>query len=166
MTTTRLFRAIAFSLPAVAAVAAIVILDSRIGDSGSSGGRLRLWHAAVANFHNTGVFGQGPHQLAALSSGQIVTLLVHDDPLQYLQYYGVLGLAAMLITGWRLSLTLTTSRPAVNAELWVTAVTAATAVAVVALVDFPLQVPLVPAVTSLVIGAAVGPACKSVLSTT
>jgi hypothetical protein len=160
MTTTKAFRAIVFSLPAAAAVTAIVVLDSRIGDSGSTSGRLRLWHAAVANLHNTGVFGEGPRQLAALSRGQITTRLVHDDPLQYLQYYGVLGLLALLTISWRLSLALVRSRPAVSAEAWTTALTVVTAVAVVALVDFPLQVPLVPAVAGLVTGATLRPVCK------
>ena len=154
-----------FILPIAAAIAAIALLHSRIFDKGSNQGRIELWRSALARLRSTGVFGDGPHQLADLSRGESSVILVHNDYLQYAEYYGMVGLVAATAIAWRLARQLARCRAKVEEALWATAMTVTAAVAVVALVDFPLQVPAVPAITSLVLGCTIGAGIKQAAPT-
>jgi O-antigen ligase len=111
-----------------------------------------LWHEAISNLDVTGVFGLGPHELSAFSRGYVIRLFDHNDVLQYAQYYGILGVAALLVIAWRLSVLFGRSWRFRHDMDWSLGLACVLAVSVVVLVDFPLQVPLIPVVTSLVIG--------------
>ena len=139
-----------------AAGLAAVVLHGRILDSGSDNGRIQLWLAAMGQLRWSGFFGSGPAQTAELSRGQLVTLLAHSDPLQYAQYYGVLGVAALLAIGLRAGFLLAARRHEVPREMWVTGLSVTIAVTCVMFVDFPLQVPLIPALACLILGAVIG----------
>lgn len=138
-------------------VVSLIVLRSRLFDLGSDRGRIRLWRDALNALHDVGWFGQGPHQVGALSRGTLVVLLLHDDPLQFAQYYGVLGVVALLsasaAVGWALAKTRTAGPP----EFWTLGLAVVVATAVVALVDFPLQVPLIPTTVALVFGICIRP---------
>jgi hypothetical protein len=149
-------RAVLMAGVAAAAGLVAVTLRGRIFDGGSDDGRIQLWLNALRQLHWTGFFGAGPAQLAQLSRGELVTLLTHSDPLQYAQYYGVPGMAALVLVGVRAGVLLVRRRGAVPPEMWGTGVSATIAVACVMAVDYPLQVPLIPALTCLIIGAVVG----------
>jgi O-antigen ligase len=149
--------AAAVALPVMAALAGTVILQSRILDQSSTQGRIELWRGALIRVRSAGIFGEGPHQLADLSRGKTIVLLVHNDYLQYAEYYGLLGLVGVAVIGCRWALQLVRTRATVEDELWATALTISVAVAIVAFVDFPLQVPVVPAMASLAFGSAIRP---------
>ncbi len=51
---------IAVSVGWSAAVTTVVLLNTRVADSGSDSGRLRLWHEALGHLSATGVFGACP----------------------------------------------------------------------------------------------------------
>jgi hypothetical protein len=144
-------------LAAAAALIAVVVLRHRVFDGGSDRGRIRLWRISLHQFGSHGLVGQGPHQMAELARGHLGALLAHSDPLQFAQYYGVVGVIALAVVGWRLAVALWAARDEVPRALWATALTASVAVAVVIWVDFPLQVPLIPALLCLVIGATIRP---------
>lgn len=135
---------------------ASVVLRGRILDGGSDDGRVQLWLNAIRQLRWGGFFGSGPAQVAELSRGELVTLLAHSDPLQYAGYYGIPGVAALLFIGLRAGLLLAHRHGGVPGEMWAAGLTVTIAVACVMFVDFPLEVPLVPALACLAIGAAVG----------
>jgi hypothetical protein len=135
----------------------MALLRARILDSGSDNGRLRLWHDAVRQLRWSGFWGSGPGQAAALSRGQIVTLLAHSDPLQYAGYYGLPGMIAFLLVGLRLITLLARQHQNVRPEVWSAGLTVAIALTCVTVVDFPLQVPLVPGIVCLALGAMISP---------
>jgi len=140
-----------------AALVALVALRRRITGGTSVVDRLRIWRQTLSGIASGSVFGQGPRQLADLSRGHLGPLLTHDDPMQYAKYYGVLGVAALVFATWRLVAAARDGRGWGAPDLWATAVAVSAAVAAVALVDFPLQVPIVPALLSLVVGATLQP---------
>jgi hypothetical protein len=148
----RVVRVAVLLLAAGATVLGVVVLRTRIFDVRSEGGRLQLWQDAFQQFRPADFFGQGPHQLSALSSGQTVALLLHNDVLQYAVYYGVPGLVALASVCWRVGFQLARTRTGQDPDSRTIALTICIATAVVALVDFPFQVPLIPAVVSLVVG--------------
>ncbi|HEY2167946.1 MAG TPA: hypothetical protein VGH01_12310 [Jatrophihabitantaceae bacterium] len=147
---------IAVSVGWSAAVTTVVLLNTRVADSGSDSGRLRLWHEALGHLSATGVFGAGPSQLASFSNGRINQLFDHNDLLQYGQYYGVLGVLAVALTVAWLAVAFTRTRRVVMAGMWVLGVAAVVSLACDAMVDFPMQVPLIPATVGLVLGLTLG----------
>jgi hypothetical protein len=140
-------------------------LHARILDGGSDSGRFRLWLAAVRHLRWSGLWGSGPGQVAELSRGQLVTLLAHNDPLQYAGYYGVAGVIALGLVGLRIVLLLARRRGDVRVEAWSAGLTVTIAVACVMIVDFPLQVPVVPGIVCLALGAVLGPYAAQAAST-
>lgn len=141
-----------------AGLTAAVLLRDRIADGGSNSGRLHLWQLGMDNLRRTGWFGVGPHQLAHFSAGHIDSLFTHSDPLQYVQYYGVFGAVALLVILWHLARALWVSRqrlPGVDLGL---ACTVTASLSACALIDFPLQVPVIPASAALILGSALGAA--------
>ncbi|MGH9125082.1 MAG: O-antigen ligase family protein [Acidimicrobiales bacterium] len=144
-------------VPAVACLGAMVALRRRISGEASVVDRLHIWHQALSGVLSGSIFGQGPRQLADLSRGHLGPLLTHNDPLQYAKYYGVLGLAALAFAIVRLGAAAVPGPRGAAPDLWAVAVAVCVGVAAVALVDFPLQVPIVPALVSLVVGASLQP---------
>lgn len=117
-----------------------------------------FWRRVISQLQQTSFFGSGPHELAQLSRGQEMTLLAPQRLPPVSQYYGVPGLVALLlVVDGGVSLALSRSRATLPRALWTTGITSFVALVLVALVDFPLQVPLVPAVANLAIGAAIWP---------
>jgi len=133
-------------------------LRHRLFDWASGQARPRLWHGALQRIAANGVFGQGPHQLAEFGRGHMGPLMVHNDPLQYAQFYGVLGVAAFAVAGWRLARALWERRTMEPNDLWPTALSVAVAVGCAMVVDFPLQIPIVTALLCLIVGLTLQPA--------
>jgi hypothetical protein len=134
-----------------------VVLRARILDAGSDSGRLRLWLAAARHLRWSGIWGSGPGQVAEISRGQLVTLLAHSDPLQYAGYYGLPGMIAFVLIGLRIITLLAGQHGNLQPEAWSAGLTVTIALACVTMVDFPLQVPLVPGIVCLALGATIGP---------
>ena len=147
-----------------AAVTTAVLLNTRVVDSGSDSGRLRLWHEAVTHLHVTGVFGSGPEQIASFSRGSINQLFVHNDVLQFAQYYGAFGVLALAVTAGCLAVAFVRTRRLISGAAWGLGLGVVLVLACDALVDFPLQVPLLPATAALVLGLTVGSGRNAVTS--
>ncbi|GHG30138.1 hypothetical protein GCM10017567_57500 [Amycolatopsis bullii] len=145
-------------LPLACGAVGVVLLRSRLLDNGSNRGRIDIWQGALARMQTVGLFGEGPHELAALSHHETVALLVHSDVLQYGLYYGIPGLLGLVFCVYRLGRLSWKTRTSHQRELWVVGVSSLLCVSVVSSVDFPLQVPLVPAVVGLIVGATLWPA--------
>jgi hypothetical protein len=146
-----------------AAATTFVLLNSRVVDSGSDTGRLRLWHEAIRHLHVTGVFGAGPSQIATFSTGGINQLFIHNDLLQIAQYYGLLGVLALAVAGGSLALALFPGRHALRpargsgpVTAWVLGLGALIILVCDALVDFAMEIPIITAMVSLVLGLTVG----------
>ena len=149
-------RAIAVGLGVVATVIVVILLNTRVADSGSDQGRLRLWQEAVSRLHITGLFGAGPHQLASFSRGVVTQLFDHNDVLQYGEYYGVGGVIAVGMMAWFVSASLLAARRRIGSAEFAHGLALVLSVAFAALVDFPLQIPVIPVVSAFVFGACVG----------
>jgi len=149
-----------------ACVVAAVWLHGRLFDFGSNDGRLRLWQGAVTAIRQAGWFGIGPGQLASLSRGTATVLLVHNDLLQYALYYGLPGVLAIIVSCWGIGLALRRTRATAPAMSWDLAVAVLIVTGISALVDFPLQVPIVPVVVTLIVCAGLAPGTKAEQSPT
>lgn len=145
-------------LAVAAGASCVVALRGRAVDVGSDEGRLGLWREALTMVRRAGWFGIGPSQLADLSRGVTSVVLVHNDFLQYALYYGLPGLVALGVVCWRIGSALRVAHETAPPELWDLACAVLTAVSLCAAVDFPLQVPIVPAVTALIVAACLVPA--------
>jgi O-antigen ligase len=145
---------VAASVAAMAAAA--LLLRGRLFDNGSDSGRLRIWLAALRHLQRSGIWGSGPAQVAELSRGELTTLLAHSDPLQYAGYYGLPGVIALALIGLRLGLLLLRRRAEVQSLSWSVALAATIALVCVMVVDFPLQVPVIPGLIALLLGATLG----------
>ena len=145
-------RILLVAVGAGAAVAVYAQLNTRIADGGSDDGRMRIWRETVSSLHRTGWAGAGPGQIASFSRGGISQLFAHDDPLQFAEYYGVFGVIALLVVICCLVVVFVRSRRRIDPLEWALGLTTTVAVGLCALVDFPLEVPLIPGVAALVIG--------------
>ncbi len=135
----------------IAAAVALVLLRSRVGDAGSDSGRVALWQGALRDLHVSGFFGTGPRPLADFSDGRLTSLFDHNDVLQYAQYYGVLGVVAVgVVVALVGRLLVRRSHPRRDQAV---GVAVAGAIALCALVDFPLQVPIIPAAGGVILAA-------------
>ncbi|MER6794424.1 O-antigen ligase family protein [Amycolatopsis mediterranei] len=134
------------------AVACGVLLRERLLDIGSAAGHLTLWRNALEKAWRGGVLGQGPGEPAALSRGEAVSILAHNDAIQFITYYGIPALAAGV---WLIGRLLYRGKQAPGrSALMLSPVTGAAVllVAVAGATDFPLQIPVVPALVAFMVG--------------
>lgn len=153
----RLTRVLGIALGAGSAGVIVVLLNTRVADPGSNEGRLRLWHEAVSQLHVTGVFGAGPQQIADFSNGHVTQLFAHNDALQYAEYYGIFGAIALLVLGWQVIALFARTAHRADRVDWSLGVATLLALTFAVLVDFPLQIPLIPAMAALVVGLTAHP---------
>ncbi|WP_426511025.1 hypothetical protein ACPPVO_10530 [Dactylosporangium sp. McL0621] len=151
----RAFRAVTSAALAGATIGAVVALHGRVLDGGSVAGRLLLWRSTLAEARAGGFFGVGPGRLLALVHGETGAVLAHSDPLQYLLFYGVPGGLALLISAWSAVRHLCRTR-ATAGDGWAVGAAVAAATAMAAAVDFPLHIPVIPALAALVAGVCAG----------
>jgi hypothetical protein len=132
---------------------AAVALRARLGDLPSAHARLDFWHQAVRDIVHNSAFGTGPDEIASFARGHINNLFIHNDFLQFADYYGWPGAAALLIA---MVIVLTRLQAAFKAGRRDDAALASGVLATItctAIVDYPLQVPIVTAVAALLVAA-------------
>jgi O-antigen ligase len=154
-------RAVLLSVAAVAAIGCGLGLHDRIFDAGSNDGRLELWRQGIQDLKESWIFGQGPWQSAEASRGHLTMLFIHNDLLQFGTYFGLAGFLGMAIVGYLVVSALARSRTTVSRELWGIAFASCLAVGLVAMVDFPLQIPVVQVILSFIIGVVIQPGSTS-----
>jgi hypothetical protein len=134
-----------------------ILLRSRLLDQGSDLGHERLWLDGLERWVRSPIFGEGPEDLGQLSRGEVVHPLFHNDLLQYLVLYGIGGGIAVLFALWRFVGALSHTAKSGDRERAGTGSAVTLALALTALVDFPMQIPVVLGVTALSLGTVIRP---------
>ncbi|MGW4215103.1 O-antigen ligase family protein [Lentzea sp. NPDC004789] len=156
-TTPTTVRRVVLGLPVAAGALVVALSRDRILDHGSGQGRTRLWSDGWNEAGQAWIFGRGPHEIAAVSKGEITVLFLHNDLLQFFAYYGLAGLLAVGLIVNRIVRAFARTKLAEQPEMRAVGLAVCAAVALAALLDFPLQIPVVPAIASLVVGLTTQP---------